>query len=399
MKASHRRRGRRPARVRGWGWALLLAGLAAGLAFACTRPPAQRPEPSPTPRAFRTPVPSPTPLGPVPEDVEPQAAALRGKVLEALPRGTRWEAEGAEERRDGLLRWRHIRYRAVLPPASNVKAATGSAVQAAEDAGGVLLASRPEGAGQVLEIGLERQGKVLPVLRLHLLPPEGGGPPQARVAVVLDDAGMRLEELDRALRVGRPVALAILPGLPHSQELARRAREAGLDVLLHLPMEPEDPKLAEGMGDLAVRVSMDDEDIERTVRAALRLVPGAVGVNNHMGSRATADPRVVKAVLRVVRDQGLFFLDSRTTPKSSAERVAKELGVRALRRAVFLDNDPSPEAVRAQVRRLVRQALREGVAVAIGHANRPHTAEVLAEMVPELEQAGVRLVPVSELAR
>jgi polysaccharide deacetylase 2 family uncharacterized protein YibQ len=219
------------------------------------------------------------------------------------------------------------------------------------------------------------------------------------VAVVLDDAGMRLEELDRVLRIGRPVTLAILPGLPHSQELARRAREAGVDVLLHLPMEPEDPSLARLLGEFGVRVDMSEEEIGQTVRAALRAVPGAVGVNNHMGSRATADPRVVGAVLRVVREEGLFFLDSRTTPRSSVEAVAKNLGVRTAHRSVFLDNDPSPEAVRGQVRRLAELALREGSAVGIGHANRPHTPEVLAEMAAELEQRGVQLVPLRELVR
>ncbi|MDR7606296.1 MAG: divergent polysaccharide deacetylase family protein, partial [Armatimonadota bacterium] len=258
---------------------------------------------------------------------------------------------------------------------------------------------RPEGRGQVLEVGLEHQGKVLPVLRVHLRPSEDKSSPQVRVAVVLDDAGMRLDELDRALRVGRPLTLAILPGLPHSEELARRARQAGLEVLLHLPMEPEDPELASQLGELAVRVDMAEEDIVRTVKSALRAVPGAVGVNNHMGSKATADPRVMRAVLRALREDGMFFVDSRTTPKSSAEVVAKELGVRVARRMVFLDNDPSPEAVRTQIRQLVELARRHGSAVAIGHANRPHTAEVLAEMVPEMERAGVRLVPVGELAR
>jgi hypothetical protein len=332
-------------------------------------------------------------------DVEPEASSFRGKVLQALPPEARWEAVDSEPRTDGVLSWRHARYRVVLPPGTNVKAATGALVKAAEDAGGVLLASRPEGAGQVLELGLEHQGKVLPVLQLRLVAEQGHQIVRARVAVVLDDAGMRLEELDRALRVGRPVTLAVLPGLPHSAELARRARAAGLEVLLHLPMEPEDPELAARMGDLAVRVDMSDEEIGHTVRTALQGVPGAVGVNNHMGSKATADRRVVRAVLRVLREEGLFFLDSRTTPNSTAEVAAKELGVRVARRAVFLDNDPSPEAVRAQVRKLVERALREGTAVGIGHANRPHTAEVLAEMVAEVEQAGVQLVPVSQLAR
>jgi polysaccharide deacetylase 2 family uncharacterized protein YibQ len=332
-------------------------------------------------------------------DVEPEAAALRGKVLQALPAGSRWEALGSKAREDGSLRWRHARYRVLLPRGANVKAATGALVKAAEDAGGVLLASRPEGRGQVLEVGLEHQGKVLPVLQIHLWPSEDESTPQVRVAVVLDDAGMRPDELDRALKIGRPLTLAILPGLPYSEELARRAREAGLEVLLHLPMEPEDPELASQLGELGVRVEMADEDIARTVRSALRAVPGAVGANNHMGSKATADPRVMRAVLSVLRQHGLFFLDSRTTPKSAAEAVAKELGVRVARRVVFLDNDPSPEAVRSQIRRLVEQARRHGSGVGIGHANRPHTAEVLAEMVPEMERAGVQLVRVSELVR
>lgn len=378
-----------------WAWVVALALAAAALGFACTRPPAPRPaQVPPTPA---TPTPSAPPVAVT--DLEPEAAQLRAKVLAALPPGARWEAVGAEPRREGSLRWRHARYRVALPPGTNVKATTGLLVKAAEDAGGAVLASRPEGDGQLLEFGVEAQGRVVPVLQVRLVPVPYKGGAQARVAVVLDDAGMRLEELQEALRVGRPLALAVLPGLPHSEELAKRARQAGLDVLLHLPMEPEDPALAERLGEFGVRVTMSDEQVEQTVRAALRAVPGAVGVNNHMGSKATADPRVLKAVLRVVAEEGLFFLDSRTTGKSSVGAVAKSLGVPAVARSVFLDHDPQPEAVREQVRRLVQVALREGSAVAIGHANRPHTAAVVAEMVAEVERAGIRFVRLSQLAR
>jgi len=381
-------------------WVVGLAAVAAAAAFACARPrepsPAQAPVPHPAPTA------PPSPTAPPVVDLEPEAAELRARVLEALPPGARWEVVGAEPRREGALRWRHARYRVVLPTGGNLKVATGSLVKAAEDAGGALLASRPEGRGQVLEFGVEHGGRVLPVLQVRLgfsskvASNESRG---ARVAVVLDDAGMHLEELDRVLRIGRPVTLAILPGLPHSLELAHRAREAGVDVLLHLPMEPEDPSLARLLGEFGVRVDMSEEEIAQAVRAALRAVPGAVGVNNHMGSRATADPRVVGAVLRVLREEGLFFLDSRTTPRSSVELVAKSLGVPTARRSVFLDHDPSPEAVRGQARRLAELALREGSAVGIGHANRRHTVEILAEMVGELERRGVQLVPLRELVR
>lgn len=330
-------------------------------------------------------------------DLEPQAQRLRQRVLAGLPPGAQREEVSSGLRSERGLRWQHRVYRVVLPQGANVKVITGSLVQAAEDAGGVLVASRPEGAGQVLEFGLEHAGFVLPVLRVHL--ESRTGRTAAQVAIVLDDAGMHLAELERALAVGRPVALAILPGLPNSEELARRAAAAGLDVLVHLPMEPEDAHQAARLGSLAVRVEMSDGEISEVVEEALRAVPGAVGVNNHMGSRATQDPRVVRAVLRVVREHRLFFLDSRTTPASSVEQVARELGVVSLRRAVFLDNDPTPEAVRLQLRRLAEQALRDGTAVGIGHANRPYTAEVVAEMVPELERRGVRFVRLRDLVR
>lgn len=390
-RARRKRRGDRPAP---WAWWVVAAAGAAAVAFACARPPAPRPA-RPTPSPTREPAAS-TPV-PALVDLEPEAQALRQRVLANLPAGARAEELAAEPRSEGRFRWQHRTVRVALPPGANLKVVTGSLVQAAEDAGGVLVASRPEGGGQVLEFGLEHGGRVLPVLRVRLGPAAGAA--TARVAVVLDDAGMHLSELERALAVGRPVALAVLPGLPNSEALARRAAAAGLDVLLHLPMEPEDPHQAGRLGPVAVRVSMADGEIAQVVEQALQAVPGAVGVNNHMGSRATQDPRVVRAVLRVVREHGLFFLDSRTTPATSVEEVAREVGVPSLRRAVFLDNDPTPEAVRLQLRRLAEVALREGSAVGIGHANRPHTAEVLAEMVAELEQMGVRFVRLRDLAR
>ncbi|MDR5709779.1 MAG: divergent polysaccharide deacetylase family protein [Armatimonadota bacterium] len=299
-------------------------------------------------------------------------------------------------RTDGEVRWPWARYRAQLPPGRNVKAVLGQLVHEVERGGGVLLGSRPEGAGQVVEFGMEYRGRLLPVLRLRLVPSEPSVL-RPRVAFILDDAGGRLEELDRAVRIGRPVALAILPGLPYSTELARRASQAGLDVLLHLPMEPEDPEKARAMGPGGIYGEMSEEEIARVVRSHLDRLPGVVGVNNHMGSRGTSDPRVVRAVMRVVQERGLFFVDSRTSPRSVAERVAEELKVPIAVRSVFLDNDPDPEAIRQQVRRAVAIARRRGSTLAIGHINRPHTAEVLQEMVPEMEGEGVEIVPVRAL--
>lgn len=383
-------------------WVVLLgAALAVG---AYLSKPASRREPV---RSVRPSPPVPTPaVKPSPEptwrtvDLAREAEAVRSSALRALPPDTRVRGETQRTRTDGEARWTWMRYRITLAPGQNVKAVLGRMVQEVEQGGGVLLGSRPEGSGQVAEFGIEYRGRLLPVLRVSLIPSEPSSPLlRPRVAFLLDDAGGRPEELDRALQIGRPVALAILPGLPYSTELARRASEAGLEVLLHLPMEPLDPGKARAMGPGGVYGEMSEEEIARVVRSNLDQLPGVVGINNHMGSRGTSDPRVMRAVLGVVRERGLFFVDSRTSPGSVAEQVAEDLKVPIVVRSVFLDNDPAPEAIRRELGRLVVLARRRGSALAIGHINRPHTAEVLREMVREIEGEGVEIVPVRALVR
>ncbi|HET6946576.1 MAG TPA: divergent polysaccharide deacetylase family protein [bacterium] len=216
------------------------------------------------------------------------------------------------------------------------------------------------------------------------------------MAIIFDDAGGSLEDLEEIIALRRPVTVAILPGLRYSKEVAARAQAAGLEVFLHLPLEPEDPTKAMGPGGIAV--SMSDAEIEASVRESLAAMPGVVGVNNHMGSRGTADPRVMRAVLRVVKEQHLLFVDSVTTPRSIAGVLASEMRIPSASREVFLDNEDDAGAIRAQLRRALTRARRKGRAVAIGHASRL-TAQVLAEMLGEFDRAGIALVPASALAR
>jgi uncharacterized protein len=130
----------------------------------------------------------------------------------------------------------------------------------------------------------------------------------------------------------------------------------------------------------------------------LATVPGAVGVNNHMGSAATADPRVMKVVAHVLSTRGLFLLDSRTTDATVAERSAIEASVPTVSRRVFLDDVATEAAVHAQLQELLRRARQEQSAVAIGHPY-PATMTVLERELPGFASEGVRLVRVSELAR
>ncbi|MFI5180702.1 MAG: divergent polysaccharide deacetylase family protein [Thermoanaerobaculia bacterium] len=225
------------------------------------------------------------------------------------------------------------------------------------------------------------------------------------VAVVLDDLGYDEQALAVLGRWEGPLAVAVIPGTPHAARAAALANEKKWDLLVHLPMEPESgPSEAESIG-----TRDDDAVIRARILAALAKVPGAIGVNNHQGSKATADPRVMRAVLAVVKEQGLFFLDSRTTNASVAARQAASLGVPFLARDVFLDDVAAeaaakggvPEALDAAWKRALDVAAKNGQVILLGHPRK----ETLAFLGPKLEAleknqgrgAAAKAVRVSEL--
>ena len=162
-------------------------------------------------------------------------------------------------------------------------------------------------------------------------------------------------------------------------------------------MEPDGyPRVRPGPG--VVLRSDSDEEIERTVAEDLDSVPGAIGVNNHMGSAATADPRVMRAVVRVLSERRLFLLDSRTTEGTVARRIADEASLPAVSRHVFLDAVEGPDAIERAFRDLLRKARKDGSALAIGHPH-PATLALLERELPRLGRQGVLLVTVSSLTR
>lgn len=213
------------------------------------------------------------------------------------------------------------------------------------------------------------------------------------VALVIDDLGERLEDLEPLAALGVPISYAVLPFEKRTQEVVTELRKRRVEILLHLPMEPRN---GEDPGPGALRVTMDDDQLRRGTEAALRAVPGVVGVNNHMGSRLSEDERALTPVLRVLAERGLFFLDSRTSAESLGYRTARSLGLPAAERNVFLDRDPGPEAIRTQFHRLLDLSRTRGAAVAIGHPL-PSTLQVLSEEVPRARAEGFEFVPVSDL--
>jgi uncharacterized protein len=215
-----------------------------------------------------------------------------------------------------------------------------------------------------------------------------------RLALLVDDLGNDDAALRRLAGMAWPLTGAVLPALPRSAWSARTLRDSGKEVLLHLPMEPRDPGSRPGPG--LVRTDMSAAEIVRVVETDLSDVPGAVGVNNHMGSKATANVRVMDTVLGVLRRRGLFFVDSRTTAATVAEQEARRLGVPAASRAVFLDDVLEPSAVEKQLEEAAERARRDGSAIAIGHPH-PVTLGVLERVLPEIERSGVELVKVGEV--
>ena len=213
----------------------------------------------------------------------------------------------------------------------------------------------------------------------------------ATVALVIDDLGHNRERARRALALPPPVSVAVLPDAPYSELIARSATAAGIEVLLHLPMEGNHDRLPVP----ALRAGLPDQRFRAGVRDALADGPGAIGVNTHMGSVLTTDRRAMSLLMSELRaaPRPLLFLDSRTTPDTVAEAVAIHAGLGTAARDVFLDNDPSPAAIERQVQRWLRRARRSGCALAIGHPY-PETFTTLERLLPRIE--GVRRVSLRE---
>jgi polysaccharide deacetylase 2 family uncharacterized protein YibQ len=227
--------------------------------------------------------------------------------------------------------------------------------------------------------------------------PADDEPKIPRLAIVIDDVGLNMAPVKKLMELGIPLTFAVLPRQRYSKELANVINEAGFEVIIHMPMEPENALLNDpGKG--ALMLSQSEEEIRRAVRKMISETPHAVGTSNHMGSRFTKDYSKMRIVLEEVKNSGLYFLDSRTTAESVAFKLAREMGVKYSTRKVFLDNELDTEAIKDELRRAIRIALSKGEAVAIGHPHR-QTIKALSQMKETIESAGIKLVLASNLVR
>ncbi|QJC51698.1 divergent polysaccharide deacetylase family protein [Paenibacillus albicereus] len=225
---------------------------------------------------------------------------------------------------------------------------------------------------------------------------ESPAPASSRIAVVIDDFGNRMKGTDEMFKLPVPVTAAVMPFMPTSREDAERAHQLGLDVIVHMPMEPKqgNPKW---LGPGAIRASMSDAEVRQAVEKAIAEVPHAVGMNNHMGSKITADERIMRVVLAVCKEKGLFFLDSRTAYKTVIPRVGAELGVPVLGNDLFLDDVYTASFVSGQIVKLKKLAREQSDCITIGHVGAPGliTAAAVRSAAASMPQS--RFVRLTEL--
>ncbi|HHE9472463.1 divergent polysaccharide deacetylase family protein [Haemophilus influenzae] len=204
---------------------------------------------------------------------------------------------------------------------------------------------------------------------------------QSKLAIVIDDVGYHLKEDAAIFAMPREISVAIIPAAPYARARNQEAKSQGRDILIHMPMQPVSAVKIEDGG---LHLGMSEAQVNDRVNTAKNIVRDAIGMNNHMGSAATADPQLMTYLMTALQEKHLFFLDSRTIGKSVAGKIAKEQGVRSLDRHIFLDDSNEFADVQRQFKAAIHYARKHGSAIAIGHP-RQNTIAVL--------QAGLRNLP------
>lgn len=218
-----------------------------------------------------------------------------------------------------------------------------------------------------------------------------------KIAIVIDDFGYRNDDVsDGFLKINANLTYAIIPGHNYSTSFGEKAANAGYEVIVHMPMENTGKTYGEEK--FVLMTDMDSETIKRRINNAFFQIPTAIGMNNHQGSKASADQHVMSNVAKVIKEKGLFFLDSRTTVETVIVTTMEVFGVPTAKRNIFLDNEDSELEIRTQLEKLVKKAERDGSSIGIGHAKRK-TLSVLKAEIPKLQKRGFKFVFVSEMVR
>jgi hypothetical protein len=226
--------------------------------------------------------------------------------------------------------------------------------------------------------------------------PKPKPPAQAlpKVAIIIDDLGYDQRIAQKFLDLDGRLTFAVLPHTPHTRLIAATILKKGRELMLHLPMEPlEYPAVDPGPGALLSSMSADDLIVQ--LRKDLSDVPGIKGVNNHMGSRLTAESTRLYQVFSILKQEGLFFIDSRSTAETVGRPSARLFQLPFAERDVFIDHVQDPDMIRLRIKELIQIARKNGEAIGIAHPSKT-THRILKEMLPMLKKE-VQLVPASQV--
>ncbi len=208
-----------------------------------------------------------------------------------------------------------------------------------------------------------------------------------KVAIVIDDFGNNMKGTEKMLSLPIPLTAAVMPFLPSTKQDATSAHQKGHEVIIHMPMEPVKGK-KEWLGPKAITTDLSDAEIRSRIKQAIEEVPFAIGMNNHMGSKATADERVMRIILSVCKEHGLFYLDSKTSPHSVVKKIGEEIGVPIVENKLFFDDLYTSAHVSKQANILLQKVRTEPVMVAIGHVGPPGeiTSSVIRSYIPKIQE-------------
>ncbi|ENQ3104853.1 hypothetical protein SAMN04488168_10271 [Bacillus sp. 491mf] len=208
-----------------------------------------------------------------------------------------------------------------------------------------------------------------------------------KVAIVIDDFGNNMKGTEKMLSLPIPLTVAVMPFLPSTKQDAASAHQKGHEVIIHMPMEPVKGK-KEWLGPNAITTDLSDAEIKSRIKQAIKEVPFAIGMNNHMGSKVTADERVMRIILSVCKEHGLFYLDSKTSPHSVVKKIGEEIGVPIAENKLFFDDLYTSAHVTKQANILLQKVRTEPVMVAIGHVGPPGeiTSSVIKSYIPKIQE-------------
>ncbi len=218
---------------------------------------------------------------------------------------------------------------------------------------------------------------------------------KGKIVLIIDDFGYRNDEIsDGFLNLNIKITCAVIPGHAHSTSFSNKASEKGFEIIIHMPMENSGNN--KGEENFILLRNSDSIIVRERIKAAFKQIPQAIGMNNHQGSVATSDFRLMNFIAEVLKEENKFFVDSRTTPETVAEKVMRSWRIPFAQRNVFLDNDSEEEKIMAQLESLANIAERDGYAIGIGHVKKS-TLEVLRIKIPDLINEGFVFENVSKI--